>query len=88
MAKPSCLDCKHVKTWSSAATRWEPEDSGWECSLELDCTDEVNDLDLSGKEEDVAAIIASQCPKFEYFNWGKYEADCDKAMAEDMFNND
>ena len=87
MSKPSCLDCKHVKTWSTPATRWEPDDSGWECSLELDCTTDIDQLDLPCDENEVALVIAAQCPKFEYFDWAKHEYECDKAIVEQMLDD-
>jgi hypothetical protein len=82
MTKSSCLDCKYVKTWSFLGDLENPPESDWECSLELDCTAEVDDMDLPSDEEEVAKMIASTCPKFEYFNWSEYEHQQDKAAIE------
>lgn len=79
--KKSCLDCKHVKTWSFMGDLENPPESGWECSLELDCT---ADIDLPSDEDEVALVIAAQCPKFEYFDWADHEYQQDKAMVEQM----
>ena len=61
---PTCWNCQNLFSWFYPGSREEPPDSGYECSLGLDDTPDVEAF-YELPEEDAVKAIAAQCPKYE-----------------------
>lgn len=62
MTIKSCHNCKNCHSWHFSATREDPEDSGWECKLELD----IGDVDDTLSETELGIYFAEHCPSYEF----------------------
>ena len=62
MTIKSCHNCKNCHSWYSPATREDPEDSGWECKLELD----TFESDDAGSGIALAEYFAKDCKSYEF----------------------
>lgn len=68
MTEKSCYICKYCASWSHSATRFELEDSGWECTLKNSYYwDESEETQaFQGSDEELAKYFASHCSLYSY----------------------
>lgn len=87
MSNPSCSTCKNFKYWFYPGTLEDPPEEGWGCSRAFDESVEAEEimgkLDNSNDDE-VMKELASICPHYEFFDWARYEYECDQAYAEQL----
>ena len=62
MTTKSCHNCKNCHSWYFSATREDPEDSSWQCKLELDDGDDPAGLN----DAQLAEHFAKDCQSYEF----------------------